>query len=66
MKKIELKIGGMHCKSCKMLIEDALEDVNVKSNVDVDKETVIIEFDENKISLADVKKAIIDEGYTVK
>ena len=49
--KINLKIKGMHCKSCAMLIEDALEDLGVKSKVDSDKHTAIIDFDENKIEI---------------
>ena len=55
----------MHCKSCKFLIEDALEDINVKPNVNMDKKTITIEFDENKLSLAIIKKAIVKTGYTV-
>tara|TARA_Y100000310_G_scaffold312690_1_gene360248 strand:- start:314 stop:541 length:228 start_codon:yes stop_codon:yes gene_type:complete len=64
--KTILKITGMHCKSCKMLIEDALEDINVKSDVSVEREEATVEFDEAKVSLDKVKKAIEDEGYTVK
>jgi len=30
MPLIKLTIKGMHCKSCKMLIEDILEDYNAK------------------------------------
>ena len=64
--KINLKIKGMHCKSCKMLIEDALDDLGVKSNVDNEKGTATIEFDENKISADKIKKAIEKEGYKVE
>ena len=56
--KINLKIKGMHCKSCKMLIEDALEDLGVKSNVDNEKGTATIEFDESKITEEKIKDAI--------
>lgn len=27
---MKFKIEGMHCKSCKMLIEDILDDINVQ------------------------------------
>tara|TARA_Y100000310_G_C20571710_1_gene758393 strand:- start:934 stop:1134 length:201 start_codon:yes stop_codon:yes gene_type:complete len=66
MKKINLKIKGMHCKSCEMLIADALEDVGVKGKVDSEKGTAEIEFDENKVTLDQVKKTIVDEGYVVE
>jgi copper chaperone len=66
MKKITLKVKGMHCKSCSMLIEDALEDLGVKSKVDSDKGTAIVEFDENKVSEEAIKKAIKAEGYKVE
>jgi copper chaperone CopZ len=65
MKK-ELKIKGMHCKSCKMLIEDALDDLGVKSNVDNEKGTAVIEFDESKITLEEIEKVIVKEGYQVE
>ena len=66
MKKI-LKIKGMHCKSCKMLIEDSLEEIDVKSNVNYEKGSVEVEFDENKVSLDKIKKQIEQEGdYVVE
>ena len=65
MKKIRLKVKGMHCKSCSMLIEDALEDLGAKSKVNDKEGIAVVEFDENKVSLAALKKAVTDEGYTV-
>jgi copper chaperone len=64
--KINLKIKGMHCKSCKMLIEDALDDLGVKSNVDNEKGTATIEFNESNITEEKIKKAIEKEGYKVE
>ena len=66
MKKITLQVKGMHCKSCSILIEDALEDLVVKSKVDNNKGTAIIEFDENKTNEEAIKKAIKAEGYKVE
>jgi len=64
--KMNLKIKGMSCKSCKMLIEDALDDLGVKSNVDNEKGTATIDFDENKITAEEIKKVIVKEGYQVE
>ena len=65
--KIDLRIKGIHCQSCKMLIEDALEDLGVESsNVNPEKGTAVIEFDQNKVTEEEIRKAIIDEGYQVE
>ena len=65
MKKIDLKIKGMHCKSCETLISDALEEKGVKSKVDSAKGTATVEFDEKKVSLPQIKEIIKKEGYQV-
>ena len=50
MKTITLKIGGIHCKSCEQIIKMELEDIGV--------DKVSIGFDEKKVSLAKIRKAI--------
>ncbi len=64
MKKV-LKIEGMHCKSCAILINSELEDIGVKSNIDYKSGKAEIEFDEDKISENQIKDAIKKEGYKV-
>ena len=67
MKKIKLKIKGMHCKSCEMLIEDALEDLGInKCKIDSLRGGAEIDFDEKKISVDKIKKVIKNEGYEVE
>ena len=53
-KKVKLKVGGMHCKSCETLIQDVLSDVNVKANADHKTGEVKVEYDESKISVEKV------------
>ena len=65
MKKIQLKIMGMHCPSCEMLITDALEEVRAKAQVDSKKGTAVIEFDEKKLTEDKIKQIIKKEGYTI-
>lgn len=64
--KIEIK--GIHCKSCKMLIEDVMDDLeaDVKSfTVDEKKQVGKLEIESSK-SPEEIKKAIEVEGeYTV-
>lgn len=61
-----LKVKGMHCKSCKMLVEEALQDIgakNISISVDEKKQEGKVEAEH-----ADRKKiiaAIEKEGYKV-
>ena len=64
MEQIKLKINGMHCKSCKMLIEDVMEDLNSKViSFDVDdvKQIGILEI-KSDASFDSLKYAIEKEG----
>ena len=67
MAKISLKVKGMHCKSCDMLIKDVLSDIDGVKKVDssFSKGLVDVEFDEKKTNVVTIKKAIEGEGYTV-
>jgi copper chaperone len=65
MEKQTMKVKGMHCKSCEMLIKDSLEELPGIANVQADhkKGLVIFEFDKAKGNTQDVKDAIKKEGY---
>lgn len=68
MAKIQFVVTGMHCNSCKMLVEEELQDIGAKDilvTVDQKKETGVVSCDYNgdfKNVVAAIKKA----GYTVK
>ena len=66
MKK-KLIVKGMHCKSCDVLVEDSLSDLEgVQSSKSNHQEGFVdIEFDESKVNIKQIKKVIIDEGYEV-
>ncbi len=67
MKTLVLNVDGMHCKSCGMLIKDALDDLGVdKTEVSGDHKKVRITFNESKINLDAIKKIIEREGYKVE
>ena len=65
--KMELVVEGMHCKSCKMLVEDILSDLgakNIKVKVDETKRVGFISCNlENK---REAVRLIENEGYKVK
>lgn len=66
MKKIKLKIDGMHCASCSMNIDGELEDTEgVKnSNTNYAKHHTEVEFDEEKIDGSKIIEVIKSVGYT--
>ncbi|MBI2565282.1 heavy-metal-associated domain-containing protein [Candidatus Woesearchaeota archaeon] len=65
--KLNLKVHGMHCSSCEVLIKDALNELQSVSNVKVSaaKGELFLEFDEKQTSLDAIKKVIQKEGYKV-
>ncbi len=62
-----LKVTGMHCRSCEILLSDVISEIQGVSKVAVDhkKSTVAIQYDgESVVGLA--VKAIEKEGYKVQ
>lgn len=66
MKKIILKIDGMHCTSCALNIDFDLEDLTgIKSSkTNYAKQLSEIEYDETKVNLDQILKQIKQTGYT--
>lgn len=67
MKKT-IKIKGMTCKSCEMLIKEEVEELDgVKScHVSAEKGEATIEFDPQKTSFDKIKDIIKEEGYKIQ
>lgn len=67
MAKIILKVGGMHCSSCEMLLKDALGEIGGVKDVSASRSagTVSVEFDRNIVAEASLVRAIEQEGYSV-
>jgi copper chaperone CopZ len=61
--KTNLTIKGVHCKSCTKIIEMELEG-KVKSVKVEENGKAVIDFDEKKISLQQIKDIIKEAGYT--
>ncbi|MFS8159732.1 MAG: heavy-metal-associated domain-containing protein [Candidatus Roizmanbacteria bacterium] len=65
MKKITLKVNGMHCASCALSIDFDLEDLEgvqkVKTNYAPG--TCDVEYDDEKISVETILKQIEGVGY---
>lgn len=65
MKNIKLKVSGMHCQSCGILIKDTLEDNEgvASASAGVKKGKVSVVFNDNKISAEQIRKMIEEIGY---
>ena len=67
MKKITLKLTGMHCTTCSVLIDTVLEELpGVKSSkTSYADEKVEVEFDPTQVDEEKMITAINSEGYEV-
>ena len=63
-----LAITGMHCASCGMIIDDALEELPgvISSRTDLRTETTTVELDDSRADLQAVLGAITAEGYEAR
>jgi len=64
-KKVQFSIEGMHCGSCAAGIKMVLDSTDGVLNAvaDWDSKSGEVEYDEEKITLADILKAIEELGY---
>ena len=67
LKNISLQINGVHCKSCKTVIETEVEVLPGIKSINVNSKTgkCQIEYNDNKISLPGITKAIEKHDYQV-
>ena len=67
MKRIEMDVKGMHCPSCKLLIQDCLEELEGVKNIVVSEKEgkVSLEYDTTKLDEKKIQKTITDQGYTI-
>ena len=64
--KEEIHISGLHCTSCALNIDGALEDLGVEESfTHYARSLTTVIFDPQKISLKKIKKTIEEQGYTV-
>jgi copper chaperone CopZ len=64
-KTVRLATSGMHCSSCSMLVDMTLGDLEgvVGSKTDHATGESSVTYDEDRVSVDDIVKAIVDVGY---
>ena len=62
----KMKIKGMHCKSCEIIIKESLEEIGAEK-VESSYKTgdITLDYDESKLDLQKIKQTIEKEGYKV-
>lgn len=65
MKELSLKIKGMHCTGCSTRLEKVLnnQDGVEDAKVSFEEAKAEIKYDENQISLEEIKEVIVDAGF---
>jgi Cu+-exporting ATPase len=66
-KRTVVKIGGMHCAGCVNAIQGYVKDIPGVSKVEVNlaNEKAVLEFDQSKVKIDAIEKAIEEIGYKV-
>lgn len=64
-KKLKIKIDGMHCVSCSIIIDGDLEDTNgvISSRTNYAKGQTEVEYREEDISILEILTIIEKTGY---
>lgn len=67
MKKLTIDVAGMHCKSCELLLERSIKDVDSVEKVHASqfKGTVEISYNGNMPDEQKIESIIHESGYTI-
>ena len=63
-----IHVGGMHCNNCVASVEKGIKNLEGIENVVVTLEdsTAVVKYNESKLELATIEKAVEKRGYSVK
>jgi copper chaperone len=65
MSQATLKVAGMTCESCADSVVGALRNIGAEGHVDLAGQTVTVDYDEQQVSMNNIKDAIQDKGYKI-
>jgi Cu+-exporting ATPase len=65
--RTEIRIAGMTCVMCAGAVEKSVRHLPgvIRADVNLGKESATVEWDREKVGLADIEKAVADAGYQV-
>ena len=63
---IKVKVKGMHCQSCEVILKEDLAEIKGVSGVGADFRKGEVWFEGEKSVLPEVRKAIESDGYKVE
>lgn len=65
MRETTLKVEGMSCQHCVMRVKKAIDSLNGIVSSDVQIGLVNVKFDDSKVDIETIEKAITGAGYRV-
>ncbi|CAI6083766.1 Copper chaperone CopZ [Paenibacillus sp. JJ-100] len=65
MSNVTLNVKGMSCNHCVKSVEEAVKNAGASGQVDLAAGTVAIEYNEQSVTIDQIKAAIEDQGYDV-
>jgi copper chaperone CopZ len=66
MKKIKLKVNGMHCNGCATKIKSEISNLSAEANVEVNLDNHLVTVSTDNLKSAEIKNAIIGKGFQVE
>lgn len=65
MKELKFKIEGMHCTGCSTRLQKVLNNLEgvEEAEVSLEAKQAMIKYDEDKISIEEIREAIEDAGF---
>jgi len=67
LKKVDFIVEGMHCTGCSSRLERILNNLEgVNAEVNFETQIARVEFDEEKVSINEIKETIKDAGFDIK
>jgi copper chaperone len=65
MSQTTLKVAGMGGERCADSVEGALRNIGAEGHVNLATNTVTVHYDENQVSVNNIKNAIEEQGYRI-
>lgn len=65
MSTVTLNVKGMSCNHCVKSVEEAVKNAGANGQVDLAAGTVAVEYNEQAVTVDQIKAAIEDQGYNV-